>query len=180
MKIIIRYFTCEGRFSRLYRYHIRLLMHFTSRKPLNLSNYLCKRQIKMAEKVQNKGVSHSTSLCHHALIKIIFSHQLSQANMSWEALLQSISLPSAASKPSRKSNPSASSKPPEVGSLSRSVEKSPRASTTRASRAEVTKTYKRGKRIQLTPSVRHHEATLHGEEQVHIDFEMAEHEVPIP
>ena len=29
MRLIMRYFTCEGRFSRLYSYHIRLLMHFT-------------------------------------------------------------------------------------------------------------------------------------------------------
>ena len=28
MKLIIKYFSCEGRFSRLYAYHIRLLMHF--------------------------------------------------------------------------------------------------------------------------------------------------------
>ena len=29
MKLIIRYFSCEGRFSRLNTYHVRLLMHFT-------------------------------------------------------------------------------------------------------------------------------------------------------
>lgn len=29
MKLIIKYFSCEGRFSRLYTYHVRLLMHFT-------------------------------------------------------------------------------------------------------------------------------------------------------
>lgn len=36
MKIIMEYFTCEGRFSRLYSYHIRLLMHFTRVKMLNI------------------------------------------------------------------------------------------------------------------------------------------------
>ena len=29
MKLIMKYFSCEGRFSGLYAYHIRLLMHFT-------------------------------------------------------------------------------------------------------------------------------------------------------
>ena len=29
MRVIMKYFTCEGRYSRLYSYHIRLLMHFT-------------------------------------------------------------------------------------------------------------------------------------------------------
>jgi hypothetical protein len=37
LKIIRRYFTCEGRFDRVYPYHIRLLMHFTGKNPLNLT-----------------------------------------------------------------------------------------------------------------------------------------------
>ena len=40
MKLIMKYFTCEGIFSRLYQYHVRLLMHFTATRSLNLSNYL--------------------------------------------------------------------------------------------------------------------------------------------
>jgi hypothetical protein len=31
LKIIQRYFTCEGRFNTLYQYHIRLMLHFTSK-----------------------------------------------------------------------------------------------------------------------------------------------------
>lgn len=40
MRQIINYFTCGGRYSRLYSYHIRLLMHFTRIKLLNLPYYL--------------------------------------------------------------------------------------------------------------------------------------------
>ena len=29
MRLIMHYFTCEGRFSQVFSYHIRLLMHFT-------------------------------------------------------------------------------------------------------------------------------------------------------
>ena len=36
MRIIMKYFTCKGIFSRLYTYHIRLLMHFTRVKMLNI------------------------------------------------------------------------------------------------------------------------------------------------
>ncbi len=36
MKIIIKYFTCEGWFSRLYAYHIRLLMHFNRVRMMNI------------------------------------------------------------------------------------------------------------------------------------------------
>lgn len=35
MKVIMKYFTCEGRYSRLYSYHIRLIMHFTRVKMLH-------------------------------------------------------------------------------------------------------------------------------------------------
>lgn len=55
MNMIMKFFTCEGRFSRLYQYHIRLLMHFTTIKPLNLAHYLYKSLVKMTEKVQRKG-----------------------------------------------------------------------------------------------------------------------------
>lgn len=36
MKVIIKYFTCEHRFSRFYAYQIRLLMHFTRVRMMNI------------------------------------------------------------------------------------------------------------------------------------------------
>jgi len=48
MKIIMKYFTCEGKFSRLYTYHIRLLMHFTRVMMLNLPYFLFKNIENMA------------------------------------------------------------------------------------------------------------------------------------
>ena len=71
MKSVMRFFTCEGRFSRFYAYHIRLLMHFISQKPLNMCNYLPKSISKMLEKIQLKDKEHSPSLFHHILIKTI-------------------------------------------------------------------------------------------------------------
>lgn len=40
MKIIIKYYTCEGRFSRLYAYHIRLLMNFTKVRMMNIPYFM--------------------------------------------------------------------------------------------------------------------------------------------
>jgi len=54
MKIIMRYFNCEGRFSKLYTYHIRLLMHFTRVKILNTPYYLFQSIDKMAYIAQKK------------------------------------------------------------------------------------------------------------------------------
>ena len=36
MRLIMHYFTCEGRFSQVYSYHIRLLMHFTRVRMMNI------------------------------------------------------------------------------------------------------------------------------------------------
>jgi len=41
MKLIIRYFSCEGRFSRLYAYHVHLLMHFTWVRMMSISFFMC-------------------------------------------------------------------------------------------------------------------------------------------
>ena len=41
MKLIIRYFSYDGRFSRLYAYHIRLLMHFTRVRLMNIPYFMC-------------------------------------------------------------------------------------------------------------------------------------------
>jgi len=40
MKLIMKYFSCEGRFSRLYAYHIKFLMHFTRVKMMNLQFFI--------------------------------------------------------------------------------------------------------------------------------------------
>ena len=75
MKIIMKYFTCEGRFSRIYAYHIRLLMHFTRTKQLNLPFFLHKSIEKMASTIQKKPPSQQIAcLFHHSLIKVIILH----------------------------------------------------------------------------------------------------------
>lgn len=88
MKTVMRFFTCEGRFSRFSTYHIRLLMHFTSQNPLNMCNYLFRSISKMSKKIQLKDKEHSPSLFHHSLIKTIVLHQLVERGMAWEAFLE--------------------------------------------------------------------------------------------
>ena len=111
MKMIMRCFTCEGRFSRLYQYHIRLLMHFTIVKPLNLPHYLYRSILKMIKKVQIKGKDHQSNLFHHDLVKVIFLHHLSEINMPWEEFTESASLLPTTNQPSSQGTPSPSPKP---------------------------------------------------------------------
>ena len=139
MKLIMKYFTCEGRFSRFYQYHIRLLMHFTTTKPLNLPHYLFRSLVKMTEKVQSKGKYHHTNLFHHGLVKVIFLHQLLEINMSWETFMKTVASVPTTSPPITQSIPSALTNPKEVGSTSR------KAQVPKKPRVEITQTYKKGK-----------------------------------
>ncbi len=88
MKVFMKFFTCEGRFSILYAYHIRLLVHFTTQKRLNMRNYLCRSLVKMSKKVQVKNKEYYPSLFHHSLIKTIVLHQLAEKNMTRDSFLE--------------------------------------------------------------------------------------------
>ena len=51
MRLIIRYFSCEGRFTRLYAYHIRLLMHFTRVWMMKIPYFMCRNIERMTNLV---------------------------------------------------------------------------------------------------------------------------------
>ena len=88
MKIIMKYFTCEGIFSRLYPYHIRLLMHFTRVRMLNLPYFLFRNIEKMAHFVQNNPYPQKmSSLYYYSLIKMILLHDISLLNIFWEIFI---------------------------------------------------------------------------------------------
>lgn len=88
MKAIMKFFTCEGIFSRLYQYHIIFLMHFRDAMSLNLSNYLYNILTKMSKRVQFKGKMHYPNLFCHSLIKVIVLHQLKEKNMTWDTFIE--------------------------------------------------------------------------------------------
>ena len=54
MKLIMKYFSFEGRFSCLYAYHIRLLMHFTRVWMMNLPFFICGNIERMKNFMQQK------------------------------------------------------------------------------------------------------------------------------
>jgi hypothetical protein len=66
LRVIQRFFKCEGRFTRVYQYHIRILMHFTGRKALNIPYYLFRILGKMVDRVQvRKDQGNPTSSILH-------------------------------------------------------------------------------------------------------------------
>ena len=85
MRLIMRYFTCEGRFSRLYSYHIRLLMHFTRVRMMNIPFFMCQNIERMVPLVQKKSPAQQhRSIYHYALIQIVVMHQFAQQGILWE------------------------------------------------------------------------------------------------
>ena len=85
MKLIIRYISCEGRFSRLYAYHIWLLMHFTRVWMMNIPYFMCHNIERMIVLVQKKTPKQKhNSIYHYALIKIVVVHQLRLHGIAWE------------------------------------------------------------------------------------------------
>ena len=79
MRLIIRYFTREGRFSHLYSYHIRLLMHFTRVRMMNIPFFMCQNIEKMVPLMQRKSPAQQhRSIYHYGLIQLVVIHQLAQ------------------------------------------------------------------------------------------------------
>ena len=88
MKLIIRYFSCEGRFSRLYAYHIRLLMHFTRVRMMSIPYFMYRNIEQMTVLVQKKTPEQQhNSIYHYALIKIIVVHQLGLQGIAWDEFI---------------------------------------------------------------------------------------------
>jgi hypothetical protein len=82
LKIIQRYFSCEGRFNTLYHYHIRLLLHFTGKVWMNIPYYLMRSIGKMADRVQAKSKDVDSNLFHYGLIRMLVSEELGNKEIS--------------------------------------------------------------------------------------------------
>jgi hypothetical protein len=89
LKVIQRYFTCEGRFNMVYQYHIVLLLHFTGKEAMNLTFYLFRSIGKMANKVHAKSKKVDTSVFHSGLIKMLVMEELRKTTTDWETFLTS-------------------------------------------------------------------------------------------
>ena len=89
MQIIRQYITCEGRYSLVLAFHIRLLMVFEG-KALNLPYFLLRSLTKMSRAYQR--TSNVQSLFHHGLIYMILEHELVKYHISWERFLSKIQL----------------------------------------------------------------------------------------
>jgi hypothetical protein len=89
LRVIQRFFICEGGFTRVYQYHIRLLMHFTYKKHLNIPYYIFRSLGKMAAIVQVRRYQGEPGLFHFSLIKMLVLEDLRKRNLDWEVFVAS-------------------------------------------------------------------------------------------
>ena len=81
---IIRYLTCEGRFSYLHAHHFKLLSCIRHNLLVNIPNFLYNMLCISVEETQ-KGKDNS--ITHHALIKLLIERSLRDVSpMSWQSL----------------------------------------------------------------------------------------------
>lgn len=79
---IIRYFTCEGRFSNLHAHHFKLLSHIRHNLEINVPNFLFNMLSISAEETQ-KGKENSVS--HHSLIHFLIERSLRDVSpLTWK------------------------------------------------------------------------------------------------
>jgi hypothetical protein len=74
--LIQKFITCEGRFSIIYLYHIKLLQHLRGDCEINMPYFLLQSLSKMAKTVQKQGKKTERSLYHCGLIKMIIKNEL--------------------------------------------------------------------------------------------------------
>jgi len=88
LKVIQRYFTCDGIFNMVYAYHIRFLMHFTGLKALNLPYFLHRSIGKMKDKIQGNPKIFESHMFHCALIKLLIVKDLRKRKKTWGSFLE--------------------------------------------------------------------------------------------
>jgi hypothetical protein len=93
LMVIRKYFTCERRFERIHPHHIRLLMHFIGRRPLNLPFFLHQSLRGMANNVQAEANHPKKNLSHISLIKLLIVEQLRKLGRSWDSFILVADIP---------------------------------------------------------------------------------------
>ena len=83
---IIKYLTCEGRFSYLHAHHFKLLSCVRHNQPVNVPNFLY-NMLCISVKETQKGKDNS--ITYHDLIKLLIERSLRDVSpMTWAEFVQ--------------------------------------------------------------------------------------------
>ncbi len=87
VRMIQAYITCEGRFSLVFLYHMRLLFHLAGFKQINLSYFFLRSLMKLSNKVKSNSKLPEHCIYHQGLIKILVTTALEQKGKNWSHFL---------------------------------------------------------------------------------------------
>ena len=87
LEVIQNYITCDGRYDRVLKCHLKLLLHIHGTTQLNLPFYLFKSLQKKVAKVQKHPAHTARSVYHQGLIKLLILNQLQKEERTWGSLL---------------------------------------------------------------------------------------------
>lgn len=85
--IIQKFFTCEGRYSIVYLYHIKLLLHLKGQCTISLPYFLLQSLTKMSKTIQKKKGNEDKSLYNFWLIKILIEFEVQRRGKTWKEFL---------------------------------------------------------------------------------------------
>ena len=85
--ILQKFITCEGRYSIVYLYHIKLLLHLKKQCVISLPYFLLQSLTKMSKTIQKQKGNEDKSLYHFGLIKILIEHELQRRGKTWKEFL---------------------------------------------------------------------------------------------
>ena len=85
--IIQKFITCEGRYSIVYLYHIKLLLHLKGQRIINLPYFLLQSLNKMSKTIQKHKGNEDRSLYHNGLVKILIESELQRRGKTWKEFL---------------------------------------------------------------------------------------------
>lgn len=82
---IQKYLACEGRYTVLYHYHFKLLIHLCDQQLINIPYFLYETLKQMASHVR-RTKHPSSSVSHHGLIKLLALHSLEKHGCRWHEI----------------------------------------------------------------------------------------------
>ena len=74
--IIQKFVTCEGRYSIVYLYHIKLLLHLKGKCIISLQYFLLQSLTQMSKTIQKQKGNEDKSLYNFELIKVLIEYEL--------------------------------------------------------------------------------------------------------
>ena len=87
LEMIQNYIICDGRYDRVLKCHLKLLMHINGSIQVNLPFYLLKILQNMISRVQVHPEHTARSVYHQHLINLFILSQLQKEGRTWESLL---------------------------------------------------------------------------------------------